>query len=181
MCERFLTLSEHVCQTILKYDLRRSPILQLTFLLGVSLINLGWSYYLKPSRDSHIPSLSVGGARFSSSQICENIASFQRSWTMALIKCPECNNDVSTIAASCPKCGAPIASQNGHTAEQTIPKWKVQCRHCHAIVTPQRMQAGCSSLIIAILLLCLGIIPGVIYIIWESSRKQCPNCKLPIG
>ncbi|MDR1855467.1 MAG: zinc-ribbon domain-containing protein [Azoarcus sp.] len=27
---------------------------------------------------------------------------------MALIKCPECGNDVSTEAATCPKCGAPI-------------------------------------------------------------------------
>lgn len=27
---------------------------------------------------------------------------------MALIKCPECNNDVSTKATSCPKCGFPL-------------------------------------------------------------------------
>ena len=27
---------------------------------------------------------------------------------MALIKCPECKNDVSSIAKACPKCGAPI-------------------------------------------------------------------------
>jgi hypothetical protein len=56
----------------------------------------------------------------------------------------------------------------------------IQCGHCRAIVKPQKMQAGCTSVIIAVLLLCLGIIPGVIYILWESSRKQCPNCKLPI-
>ncbi len=99
---------------------------------------------------------------------------------MALIKCPECSNDVSTSAASRPKCGAPIVSQDGRINEPAIPSGKVQCGHCRAIVTPQRMPAGCSSVIIAILLLCLGIIPGVIYIIWESGRKQCPNCKLPI-
>lgn len=28
---------------------------------------------------------------------------------MALIQCPECNNLVSSIAESCPHCGAPIA------------------------------------------------------------------------
>ncbi|MGP8282819.1 MAG: hypothetical protein ACLQT6_08910 [Desulfomonilaceae bacterium] len=28
---------------------------------------------------------------------------------MSLIKCPECNKDVSTQAASCPHCGAPIS------------------------------------------------------------------------
>ena len=27
---------------------------------------------------------------------------------MALIKCPECGNDVSTSAASCPHCGFPL-------------------------------------------------------------------------
>lgn len=27
---------------------------------------------------------------------------------MALIKCPECSNDVSDIAISCPKCGYPL-------------------------------------------------------------------------
>ena len=30
---------------------------------------------------------------------------------MALIKCPECNNDVSTEAISCPHCGYPIAKK----------------------------------------------------------------------
>lgn len=30
---------------------------------------------------------------------------------MALIKCPECGNDVSTEATACPKCGCPIKKQ----------------------------------------------------------------------
>ena len=29
---------------------------------------------------------------------------------MALIKCPECGHDVSTLADRCPNCGAPVAS-----------------------------------------------------------------------
>jgi len=28
---------------------------------------------------------------------------------VALIKCPECNKDVSTLAASCPNCGCPVS------------------------------------------------------------------------
>lgn len=28
---------------------------------------------------------------------------------MALIKCPECNHDVSTLATACPNCGCPIS------------------------------------------------------------------------
>lgn len=31
---------------------------------------------------------------------------------MALIKCKECGDQVSDKAASCPKCGAPIAKKN---------------------------------------------------------------------
>ena len=27
---------------------------------------------------------------------------------MALIRCVECNNDVSSLAVACPKCGAPV-------------------------------------------------------------------------
>jgi ribosomal protein L7/L12 len=34
---------------------------------------------------------------------------------MALIKCPECSNEVSDKAAACPKCGYPIKS--GSTAQ----------------------------------------------------------------
>ncbi len=96
---------------------------------------------------------------------------------MALIKCPECTNEVSTSAAACPKCGASIHSRNESIE---IPKGKVQCGHCRAVIKPQKRAANASSIIIAILLLLLGIIPGVIYIIWESSRKQCPNCNLVI-
>ena len=96
---------------------------------------------------------------------------------MALIKCPECTNEVSTSAAACPKCGAPI-----HKIYEAIeiPRGKVQCGHCRAVITPKKRAANASSIFITILLLLLGIIPGVIYMIWESSRKQCPTCKLAI-
>lgn len=33
---------------------------------------------------------------------------------MALIKCPECGNEVSDKAVSCPRCGCPIAAQETH-------------------------------------------------------------------
>lgn len=37
---------------------------------------------------------------------------------MALIKCPECGNEVSSIAASCPKCGYPIAANTPNGIEE---------------------------------------------------------------
>lgn len=30
---------------------------------------------------------------------------------MALIKCPECNNDISTNATVCPHCGNPLKAE----------------------------------------------------------------------
>ncbi len=34
---------------------------------------------------------------------------------MALIKCEECDNEVSEKASSCPKCGNPMAVDNKHS------------------------------------------------------------------
>ena len=52
---------------------------------------------------------------------------------MALIKCNECNNEVSDKATSCPKCGAPIASNESiaagatlKTVQETSKKFKLQ-------------------------------------------------------
>lgn len=52
---------------------------------------------------------------------------------MALIKCSECNNEVSDKAISCPKCGAPIANNesiaagaNLNTIQETSKKFKFQ-------------------------------------------------------
>ncbi len=53
---------------------------------------------------------------------------------MALIKCNECNQEVSDKAESCPKCGAPIASAQEtkaagvqiRTVQETSKKFKLQ-------------------------------------------------------
>jgi hypothetical protein len=86
--------------------------------------------------------------------------------------CEYCGEAILETAKKCKHCGEFLDS--------TSPPGQVQCRNCHAVVKPQRMQSGCGTMFIIALLLCLGIIPGVIYIVWDSSRKQCPNCKLPI-
>jgi hypothetical protein len=46
---------------------------------------------------------------------------------MALIKCSECDKDISDKAASCPFCGNPMANQNQSPIliEQTNKKWKL--------------------------------------------------------
>lgn len=42
---------------------------------------------------------------------------------MALIKCPECDNEVSSFATSCPKCGYPIANKVvGNSSSKDVSK-----------------------------------------------------------
>ena len=39
---------------------------------------------------------------------------------MALIKCPECGQDVSTHAITCPHCGYPFKENNSNEDKKTI-------------------------------------------------------------
>ena len=52
---------------------------------------------------------------------------------MALVKCAECGNDVSTSAASCPKCGAP---------GPTVAAMQQQLREQHELAKPYRLGAA---------------------------------------
>ena len=45
---------------------------------------------------------------------------------MALIKCTDCNSDVSDSAEACPKCGAPI--------ERVLKENETRCPFCHTIL-----------------------------------------------
>ena len=96
---------------------------------------------------------------------------------MALIKCIDCKSDVSTSAISCPSCGAPV-TENKKASDGTVKK--VKCSHCHELVIPKGMSATKETTIITGLLLCLGIIPGVVYLVWYGSRRQCRACNMPL-
>ncbi len=57
---------------------------------------------------------------------------------MALIRCPECNKEISSRAASCPNCGCPIAEvQVQNTAlilrEREAIRWKVLCLYFYTL------------------------------------------------
>jgi len=45
---------------------------------------------------------------------------------MALLQCPECYSKVSSLAKSCPKCGAPLSINNDIEKEITTVKLKKQ-------------------------------------------------------
>jgi hypothetical protein len=42
---------------------------------------------------------------------------------MALIKCPECNKDVSQMATNCPNCGCPIKKESGKATFKIDGNW----------------------------------------------------------
>ena len=45
---------------------------------------------------------------------------------MVLIKCPECNMDVSDKAGSCPKCGCPISTDVSDVSQEVSVSERVQ-------------------------------------------------------
>ena len=52
---------------------------------------------------------------------------------MAIIKCPECGQQVSELAANCPGCGCPISGNIDRCPEcgETVLKSYTECPKCH--------------------------------------------------
>lgn len=55
---------------------------------------------------------------------------------MALIKCPECNGQVSDKASACPHCGCPATEFNKSKNQETISE-TARCPICHNTITPE--------------------------------------------
>jgi len=57
---------------------------------------------------------------------------------MALVKCGECESEVSDKAAACPKCGAPVASPDGDstvvTTQQTAKVYKAHQLYAFGLI-----------------------------------------------
>ncbi len=61
---------------------------------------------------------------------------------MPLIKCPDCESEVSDQAPACPRCGRPIAVQNAAPPQRM---GDTQCPSCHQYVTPVVTSVGGGS------------------------------------
>ena len=86
---------------------------------------------------------------------------------MSLIKCPECNNDVSTAAETCPKCGYPIKKYIERKIDEKIeekhPSKPVEKKKGHPILTT-----------LIVLALIGGSIFGVVKLV-DYSRSKSTN------
>lgn len=86
---------------------------------------------------------------------------------MSLIKCPECNNDVSTAAETCPKCGYPIKKyierKNDEKIDEKHPSKPVEKKKGHPILTT-----------LIVLTLIVGSIFGVVKLV-DYSRSKSTN------
>ncbi len=96
-------------------------------------------------------------------------------------KCRFCAEDIQEEAVKCKHCGEFLNKDNGSdklAAPRTHRRGTVECPYCHQIITPKAKGITVESLIVTVVLLFLFIIPGIIYMVWESNKKQCPNCKM---
>lgn len=89
---------------------------------------------------------------------------------MALIKCPECGKEVSSIAKSCPNCGYPI-SETQHTTEPEPDILTLECPFCG--VTVEKDDEYCDEC--GMRIQSYNKTPRVEKI--DPHKKRCINCR----
>lgn len=86
--------------------------------------------------------------------------------TPSLRPCPDCGKEVSLSALTCPQCGHPFAVAGAQV-----------CPYCHKPTARKVQGVFGSESLKAILLLCLGIVPGAIYYFDVTRYPYCTTCK----
>ena len=93
---------------------------------------------------------------------------------MALIKCTECGKEISDKAASCPHCGSPTLSAQSEPQAKPGDRKCLKCGFVGKMDTWLRNNIG--PQFIFIFLLCIYVIPGLIFLAWGWGKYKCPRC-----
>jgi len=110
-----------------------------------------------------------------------------------LVDCPDCGQQVSRRAPSCPHCGSPLNSTTPPARKTlgdrpipntTIPVSRTRqhphgksCQLCGSNnVGKVRGLQGFGEVLTFLVLFCLGMIPGIVYYIYNESRPYCSGC-----
>jgi hypothetical protein len=92
---------------------------------------------------------------------------------VALVNCPDCDREISDAAPACVGCGRPMTAPVTGAVSPAGPV----CRHCGSDrVGKSRGLQGISELAIFLILFVLGVIPGIVYYIWQESVPYCAGC-----
>lgn len=82
-----------------------------------------------------------------------------------LIKCPECSNEVSDRATSCPKCGHPIQAA---APQPPAPEAPAETSSASSTAPPKKSQAGAVAVLIVLVAVIALLFFGNVHIITGS-------------
>lgn len=94
---------------------------------------------------------------------------------MALIKCSECGKEISDKATTCIQCGAPLKTNNQISVNR-----KRGDRRCLTCNYEGQMKTWLRNYslpqIIFLVLLCVYMLPGIVFLFWAWGKYKCPKC-----
>lgn len=90
---------------------------------------------------------------------------------MAMIKCPECGNEISDKAFSCPKCGNPVSSNEYQTSNQTSNiKRRNRAKREREILANDK--SGCGGCLFPSFIILGSIITILYFLVYSSSDSS---------
>lgn len=100
--------------------------------------------------------------------------------------CENCESKIGALEAPmqwdghtvCAPCHAKLSSAS--SVRSAPGAGEIECPYCHKIIVPKKQAKG--DMFTAIMLLVLGIIPGVIYLAkYSGYMTACPSCKVKLA
>ena len=88
-------------------------------------------------------------------------------------KCSKCSQELPDEAIRCHNCGKKCDQGDSVSSSQPI----YRCLNCGYQGPMNSYLRTNERQLIAIVLFCCGIAPGLIYLLWGSGKKACAKCQ----